>query len=150
MEVCKKFDIVVKEKWYEHQLHPVMENKSSKILWDFSVKTDNVIGTRRPDLIVIDKAKKLCQIIDFAVPFDSKVVEKEREKTEKYQDLAREVKKIWNMKVNVIPLVIGALGTSSPLLPKRLKDIGIGQRITELQKTAILYSARILQKVLEI
>ena len=150
MEVCKKFDIVVKEKWYEHQLQPVMENKSSKILWDFSVKTDNVIGTRRPDLIVIDKAKKLCQIIDFAVPFDSKVVEKEREKTEKYQDLAREVKKIWNMKVNVIPLVIGALGTSSPLLPKRLKDIGIGQRITELQKTAILYSARILQKVLEI
>ena len=65
---------------------------------------------------------------------------KEREKTEKYQDLAREVKRIWNMKVKAIPLVIGALGTKPPLLPKKLNDIGIGPRITELQKITILYS----------
>ena len=57
-----------------------MENKSSKIMWNFSVQTDNVIAARRPDLIVIDKAKKQCHIIDFAVPFDSKVVEKRKGK----------------------------------------------------------------------
>ena len=29
------------------------------------------------------------------------------------------------MKIKVIPLVIGALGTTPPLLPKTMKDIGI-------------------------
>ena len=33
-----------------------------------------------------------CQIIDFAVPFDTRVDEKEKEKIFKYQDLARELK----------------------------------------------------------
>ena len=45
------------------------------------------------------------------------------------------------MKVKVIPMVIGFLGTTPPLLPMRLKNIGIGPRITELPKTAILYFA---------
>ena len=28
-----------------------------------------------------------------------------------YLDLARELKKVWNMKVTIIPIVIGGLGT---------------------------------------
>ena len=39
---------------------------------------------------------------------DYRVNLKEREKKEKYMDLARELKKQWNMKVTVIPIVIGA------------------------------------------
>ena len=57
-----------------------MENEGRKILWDFSVQTDNVIEARRPDQIVSDKAKNQGRIIDFVVPFDSKLVEKERKK----------------------------------------------------------------------
>ncbi len=30
---------------------------------------------------------------------------------DKYLDLARELKKLWNMKVTIIPIVIGAFGT---------------------------------------
>ena len=89
-------------------------------------------------------------IVDFAVLFDSSVVEKEKEKIEKYQDLARELKKIWNMKVKVVPIVPGPLGTISPLLTKRLERIGIRTSIVELQKTALLNSARIVRKVLEL
>ena len=36
---------------------------------------------------------------------------KKREKMNKYQDLARELKKLWNMKVMVIPIAVGVLGT---------------------------------------
>ncbi len=32
-------------------------------------------------------------------------------KKDKYLDLARELKKLWNMKVTIVPIVIGALGT---------------------------------------
>ena len=36
---------------------------------------------------------------------------KECEKRDKYLDLAGELKKLWNMKVTIIPIVIGAFGT---------------------------------------
>ena len=54
------------------------------------------------------------------------------------------------MRVTVIPIFIGALGTTPKKLKKRLEDIGIETRVTELQKTVILHSARILRKVLKI
>ena len=44
------------------------------------------------------------------------------EKIERYLDLARELKKVWNMKVTVVPLVVGALGTHAKALEKRLKN----------------------------
>ena len=54
------------------------------------------------------------------------------------------------MKIVVIPIVIGALGTTPKTLPKRMKDIVIKTNIGELQKTGILNTARILRKVLEV
>ena len=37
--------------------------------------------------------------------------ENEQEKVDKYQDLAREFKRLWKAEARVIPIVIGALGT---------------------------------------
>ena len=148
--MCRKYGKPVTERWYEHQPDTVSENDRCKLLWDFDVQTDHVIQARRPDVIVIDKEKKECKIIEFAMPYDSRVNAKEVEKIEKYQDLAREVQKLWNMRTKVIPIIIGALGTTPKKLSKRLEDLGIETRIVELQKTAIIHSARILRKVLEI
>ena len=53
--------------------------------------------------------------MDFAVPVDHRVKLKESENIDKYLDLARELKKLWNMKVTVI-IVIGALGIVSKVL----------------------------------
>ena len=64
-------------------------------MWDFSIQTDHVIEARRPDLVVVDK-KERSEIIDFAVPGDSRIEEKEKDKIEKYQDLKRDLQKIWN------------------------------------------------------
>ena len=55
------------------------------------------------------RRKKSCKITDFAVPGDSRIAEKEKDKIEKYQDLGRELLKIWNVKVKIIPLVVGSL-----------------------------------------
>ena len=137
-------------KWYEHQPEAVQENERCKILWDFNIQTDHVIEARRPDMIVIDKETKFARIIDFAIPYDSRVNSKEVQKIEKHQDLAREIRKLWGMRVTVIPIVIGTLGTTPKKLKKRLEDIGIETRVTELQKTVMLHSARILRKVLEL
>ena len=127
-----------------------MENDSWKILWDFTIQTDHVIEARRPDIVIIDQTKYGCKIIYFACPFDSRIEERKKDKKKSYNDLKRELKKIWDMPVKVIPVVVGALGATPKKLKQRLSDIGIETRIVELQKTTILYSARILQNVLEV
>ena len=57
------------------------------------VRTDHEIEARRPDLLLIDKSEKNCQIIDVAIPEDGRVRAKEGEKVEQYQDLVREVER---------------------------------------------------------
>ena len=42
---------------------------------------------------------------------DHRIKLKECEKKDKYLDLARKLKKLWNMKVTIIPIVIGGYGT---------------------------------------
>ena len=142
--------IHVKSKWYEHQSEAVIEHDSCKTLWEFTVQTDRFITARRPDMILIDKKHHECQIIDFAIPYDTRGDDKEVEKIERYLDLARELKKVWNMKVIVVPLVVGALGTPAKELEKRLKTIGIETEITELEKTVLIHTSRILLKVTEV
>ena len=49
--------------------------------------------------------------MDFTVPAEDRVKLNEIEKKDEYLDLAREFKKLWNIKVTFIPIVIGALNT---------------------------------------
>ena len=135
------------DKWYEHEPKSVLENENYKILWDFSIQTDHVIEARRPDLVVVDvnNKKRTCKIIDFAVPGDSRIDEKGKEKIEKYQDLRRELQKIWNVKVKIIPLVVGSLGAIPKQFGNRLKETGITAEIGQVQKIVLLGTARILR-----
>ena len=57
-------------------------------------------------MVVVDKKERSCKIIDFAFPGDSRIEDKEKDKMEKYQDMGRELQKIWNVRVNIIPLVV--------------------------------------------
>ena len=56
----------------------------------------------------------------FVIPGDSRI-EEEKDKIEKYQDLGRELQKIWNVKVKIIPLVVGSLGAIPKQFGNRLK-----------------------------
>ena len=101
-------------------------------------------------MVVVDKKERSCKIIDFAVPEDSRIEEKEKDKIEKYQDLGTELQKIWNVKVKMIPLVVGFLGAISKQFGNRLKQIGITVGTAQVQKTVLHGTARILRKVFEI
>ena len=59
-------------------------------------------------------------------------------------------KKLWNMKVTIIPIVIGAFGTVTKGLLKGLEDLEVGGRVETIQTTTLLRMARILRRVLEI
>ena len=148
-EMCKKFKFEHMNKWYTQNLTAVLENDTHKLLWDFDIQTDHQISARRPDLIVINKEKRTCKIVDFAVPADHRIKWKESEKKDKHLDLARQLKKLWNMNVTIIPIVIGAFGKITKGLLKGLEDMEVVGRVETIQTTALLRTARILRRVLE-
>ena len=92
-EMCKKYRFDHTKKWYMHNPASVLENDTHTHLWDFEIQTDHLIPARRPDLIIINKRKRTCKIVDFAVPVDHRIKLKECEKNDKYLDLAKELKK---------------------------------------------------------
>ena len=93
-------------------------------------------------MVVVDK-KKTCKIIDFAVPGDSRIEEKDK-------DLKRELQKIWNVTVKIIPLVVGSLGAIPKQFGTKLKETGFTAEIGQVQEKVLLGTAGILRKVLEI
>ena len=84
--------------------------------------------------------KKTCQIVDFTVPVEYKVDLKESKKRDKYQDFARELNYLLNLKVTVIPILFGVLETI----------YNVSLRNESVKTTLLLRSTRILRKVLEI
>ena len=55
---------------------------------------------------------------------------------------------MWNMKVTIIPIVIGIFGTVTKGLIKGLEDLETGGRVDTIQTTALLRTARIVRSVL--
>ena len=150
--MCKKLKIDHINKWYMHNPAPVLENDTHKLLCDFDIHTDHLISGRRPGLIIINNNKKRESAKLSTLPpppADHRTKLKECEKKDKYLDLARELKKLWNMKLTIVPIVIGALGTVTKGLFKGLEDLEVGGRIETIQMTALSRTVRILRRVLE-
>ena len=54
-----------------------------------------------------------------------------------------------NMKMTIIPIVIGAFGAVTKGLFKRLVDLKVGGRVETIQTTALLRTTSILRRVME-
>ena len=123
-----------------HNPKSILEKETHKLFCNFEIQTELPISARRPDQIIVKKKKKkrrkksTCRIVVSAVPADNRVKLKEskkkkkkekkkkKKKRDKYLDLARELdKKLLNVKVKVIPIVIGALGTVIQQLVQELE-----------------------------
>ena len=149
-KICKEYHLPSAEKWYNHTPEKVLENEEIKILWDYDVRTDHVIQARRPDLILVQKGTNKVSLIDVAVPWDSRVEDKSKEKIEKYQDLKIEVRRLWQAEVEVVPIILGALGVIPKDLRRNLEKIGCMKLAPGLlQKSVMLATAHIVRKVLD-
>ena len=108
-----KADNKLRERWYEYQPIPVIENEQVKLMWDNTIITDRCVPHNRPDITLVLKDRHQWVMVDAAVPDDRNIMTTEAWKIERYQDLAFEVKWMHQAEVVVVPLVIGALGTVS-------------------------------------
>ena len=121
-----------------------------KYAWDMTIQCDHIIEATRPDIVVVEKESNKSIIMDVAWPWDHRVYEKESAKIEKCQDLKIEIRKLWAMRrVEVVPVVVDALGAVTKRLNTWPDKLGISMNTGLLQKTALLEAARILRKVLE-
>ena len=65
-------------------------------------------------------------LVDIACPFDTRIVKKEKEMIDVYQDLRRELKRLWNFReVKITPVIIGVLRTTGRNHRRRLEQIDI-------------------------
>ena len=142
-ELCKKFKFCNTNKCYMHNSESILKNETHKSLWDFDIQTDHLISTRQSKKWgpANDSQQRLGR--------QKKKKPKKSKKRNKYQHLARELKKLWNMNMTVIPIVIGALRTITKGLVHGLEVLEMGGQVDTIPTTALLRSATILRRVLE-
>ena len=76
--------------------------------------------------------------------------EKEIEKIEKYENLKKELNSLWSLKkIEVVPVVVGALGCISNSFSAWMDTLGIKLNVRMVQKSVLWRKARILRKVLD-
>ena len=134
-----------------HKPEGVIENEEVKLLWDFNIQVEHTdIEHRRPDIVVVNKKLRKCELIDIAVPGDIRILSKEGDKIDAYTDLKNELFKLWSMKeIEIVPIIVGTLGAVSTKLETYIQKLGIPTKVELVQKTALLGTARILRKVLQ-
>jgi hypothetical protein len=71
------------------------------------------MSNNKPDIIIRDKEKGTCMLIDVAISGHRNVIKKEAEKILKYKDLTTETQRMWNVKARMILVIIEATGTIS-------------------------------------
>ena len=108
-----------------------------------------MIEVKRLDIVEVDKVNKETMIKNVAIPADTRVCHKEREKIEKYSLLKVEIATLWQIKkVVVIPIVVGALGIIITKFEKYIESLGIEIRTEHVQKSSCSGTVRITRKVL--
>ena len=127
-----------------------MENEKATILWDSPIITDRHVPCNKPDIVIQEKKSDRCQIMDWVIPSDYNIQKRATEKMSKYVDLQINGQRLWNKKVEVIPVIIGATGIVDKNIKKYVGRIPGCHNIYNLQRSTILGTAHILRKVLSI
>ena len=100
------------------------------------------------DLILFSLIKLTCVHSWFFGAIRYKCVKKYAEKVSKYIPLAKEIKLLWKAKkVNIIPVIIGCLGTINSRLIKCFKRLPFQIKPEQLQVVVLQQSAAILQSL---
>lgn len=148
--LCRTLGLKVLKPW--EAIPPVQESDNVRLMWDPSIPTDRVLQERRPDVVLVLKDRREVLLLEFACAFDPLVKEREREKLEKYQELAADVASQYpGYKVRVVPFVIGDLGSIVGLAEslrslKLFNPRQLGALIDHLQSKVLWGSVRILKR----
>ena len=127
----------------------VSHTLTQEIWWNHPVTMVNKVKYNRPDIIIWDKEEKQCSVIGICTPLDFNINNRQVMKTDKYMLLVSELQQLHpGYSYQIVPIMVGALGTISKKLPSYLKKLHIKdenlEKVTrKLQKAAVLCSVKI-------
>ena len=111
------------------------------------------IPHNHPDIMVWNLKNKTCQIIDISIPLDTNVELRYSTKWDNYMPLVDQLRRTYpDYDFQIIPIIIGALGTITTSLTQNLKAVGLStssiERFMEQgQKLALLGMLKIVKNV---
>ena len=128
-EMSKKLKFDQTNKWYMHNPPSVSRMTHINSYGTLTYKLipyegDPFVCQRGPDFSKINKKKRTCKIVDFALSADHRIKLRDCEKKDEFIALARELKNLWNMKMTIILIVIGAFSTSHQRIIKGTERLG--------------------------
>ena len=147
-KVLKSYNIDVGDNWYMHNPAEVVTKNKIEVIYDQTILTTRPVGANRPDILIKDLENKKAYIIDISCPIDTNVGKKENEKISKYGALSAEAERMWGVKAQVIPVIVGGLGAVTKNLGDNLAKIPGAPDSYMCQKICLLGSKKILHDVL--
>ena len=112
------------------------------------------VKNNKPDLVIWDKLKKTCHIIDVCVPLDQNVHTQEKTKVDTYTPLSVNLRRLYpDFTYEIVPIVMGATGLITDSLLKSLTTIlektkEVHSVTASMQRKALLGSMRVLKSAL--
>ena len=134
---AKEFKLVEKDiKWYKQKWCRgyTLENDHAKLVWNFEFNLRKTTTSRRPDVTLEDKEKKIIWICDMVCPRENNSTRAE-------------------YKIYVIPVAIGSLGggikEAIHEVKKIFKQDDLNEKIVgEMQRTILMDCETIIRKIL--
>ena len=88
------------------------------------MKTANKVKKNRPDITIWDTQKKICQIVEVSVPLGMNLSHVREDKQSKCLPLISQMQQMYNnYKIEVIPVLVGALGSILTNLNRTYKEL---------------------------
>ena len=120
MALAKRLDVKVPDSmtWGVDGWHGVAASSGAKakIMVDLSIPTDRQLPDRMPDIVQYLKGERKIVNLEGAVAWEQLLAERERQKSDKYQELAADLTtQHRGRRVEVVSIVVGCLGTSRGL-----------------------------------
>uniref|UniRef100_A0A1I7SG89 Reverse transcriptase domain-containing protein n=1 Tax=Bursaphelenchus xylophilus TaxID=6326 RepID=A0A1I7SG89_BURXY len=153
--------------WIPHYSQPVSsvtKTPTCELYWNYKFPCTRALEACRPDIVLIDRAKRTILIVEVAVSYVTRLKQMVSRKVYKYGvngekgadgesrgwNMIRELSEVYNMKVNLCAVVIGASGEVLPCTVKAIQSISSKtssrQLLERCQRSAVLGSTRVVKR----
>lgn len=136
----------IKTVHYREKIEPVIDNKNLVLTWDMDIATPVSVKHNRPDILCLDKKSKTAYVCEIAVCWaltGGGLPAMEMRKYSKYavnsnlpedhafpypagDNLRDQLNELYQYRVEIIPIIIGAAGEIGQSLPDHLKMLPFG------------------------
>ena len=120
-----------------------VSTSTNEILWDVETDKEAIKEIKEKD------ARKW-YFVDVTVLQDHHVVMKQNEKTDKHLELAKKARTENQMKVVIIPIIIGAMGKTPKRLKNHISTLGMPDTVGSAQTSVLIRTKKLLRNALSL